>query len=326
MQRKRESGIDLLRCLAAFLVVAFHGNLYVGYQSEPQTGTGMWAANCFYHLTVACNGIFLMISGYLHSGKSWNRNYYKGLFGVVLGYILASVVSIPVRHFLLGQEKSLTQWVRAFFGFSGVYYGWFVEMYLGLMLISPLVNAGLRSMNGRQAVGMCCCLVAVTALPMTDYWAACYPLTYYAMGAAVRKTAPKLKNWKCLLGALVLVCIFGTVTLLNASGGAMKDGHSETFGSLGTMALVVLLFLGLYRVEPGKRTALWLRRAGEGAFGGYMLSHLLDAWVYSLVPSWHRPERYGLVVLFVTVPVFVISIRMGRLLHSFTEKIKTVVW
>ena len=181
MEKKREAGIDLLRCLAAFLVVGFHGNLYVGYQGEIQEGLAMWVANSFYWLTVGCNGIFLMLSGYLHSEKTWDRRYYKGLFGVVLGYALASVLSIPVRHFLLGQGRSLGQWIKALLGFSGVYYGWFVEMYLGLMLVVPILNLGMKSMTGGQLLAACASMVAVTALPLTDYWAAAYPLAYYGI-------------------------------------------------------------------------------------------------------------------------------------------------
>jgi len=319
---KREPGLDLLRCLGAFLVVAFHGNLYVGYQSEPQVGFGMWAANSFYHLTVGCNGIFLMISGYLHSMKPWNRRYYRGLFGVILGYVLASAVSIPVRHFFLGQEKSLEQWISAFLGFSGVYYGWYVEMYLGLMLISPVVNLAVKNMTDRQMLFACVSLVFVTTCPLVNYWSAGYPLAYYVMGAAVRRLKPRGKPWVCLALAGVLVCVFGIITLVSAGGGALADGHSQTFGGLGSMVLVLLLFLGLYQVSPGEKTVACLKKLGAGSYEGYLLSHLLDAWTYRLVHQWHTPEKYWLVVLFVTIPVFFLSMGMGRVVHGWTEKIK----
>ena len=319
---KRETGIDLLRCFAAFLVVAFHGNLYVGYQREPQVGVAMWAANSFYHLTVACNGLFLMISGYLHSRKPFDRRCFRGLVGVVLGYALASAVSIPVRHFLLGQEKSLEQWVRAFFGFSGVYYGWYVEMYLGLMLVSPVLNLALGNMKDSQVGAACGCLILVTACPLTDYWAAGYPLAYYAMGAAVRRFKPRVKTWVCLASAGALACGFGLLTLVSAGGGKLGNGHSETFGSFGSMIQVWLLFVGLYQVRTGKKTAIWLGKMASGTYGCYLLSHLLDGWVYGLLPGWHEPERYWLVVAFVTVPVFVLSIGMGIVLHRIVEMIK----
>ena len=319
MQSKREAGIDLLRCVAAFLVVAFHGNLYVGYQSEPQTGVAMWAANSFYYLTVCCNGLFLMISGYLHSRRPWDRSYYSGLVTALVGYILASLISMPVRHFLLGQEKSLIQWIRAFFGFSGVYYGWFVEMYLGLMLLSPVINRGLEHMTDRQVLWTAVGMVFVTAGHLTDYWASGYPLAYYVLGAAVRRWRPAIQPSLCFLGAGGIAGGLGLVTLVSAGGGKLGDGYGQTFGGIWIMGMTLLLFLGLYRIRMGKRTAKWLRRMAEGTYGGYLLSHLLDAWVYRLVPGWHSPARYWLAVLFVTVPVFWASLGMGRLLHKMTE-------
>lgn len=319
---KRESGIDLLRCLGAFLVVGFHANLYIGYQGEAQTGVAMWAANSFYYLTVGCNGIFLMISGYLHSAKQWNKQYYKGLAGVVLGYVLASVVSIPVRHFLLGQEKSLEQWVRAFLGFSGVYYGWYVEMYLGLMLLSPILNLGMQRMTDGQLLGACVSLVFVTALPLTDYWASAYPLAYYAMGAAVRRLQPGIKPWGCICVAAGIAMGLGLVTLLSAKGGTLADGFGQTFGGVWIMGMVLAVFLGLYRVTPGTQAASVLRWMAAGTYEGYLLSHLLDGWVYGLVSRWHRPEKYGAVLIFVTIPVFLLSVGLGRILHRLVEKIK----
>ena len=44
---KRESGLDLLRCLAFLFVVIFHSFLNNGYYHQPQVGIFMWLAGSF---------------------------------------------------------------------------------------------------------------------------------------------------------------------------------------------------------------------------------------------------------------------------------------
>ncbi|MBQ7871111.1 MAG: DUF2079 domain-containing protein [Oscillospiraceae bacterium] len=100
--QKREPALDLLRCLALLLVVSFHSFLNNGYYSEAQRGTAMWLAGSFRWLSVCCIGLFLMLTGYLKSGKTEVGACHRGFIPVLLGYLLASAISIPIRHFWLG--------------------------------------------------------------------------------------------------------------------------------------------------------------------------------------------------------------------------------
>ena len=80
-------------------------------------------------------------------------------------YALAAAFSIPVRHFLLGQQESLSVWVTRFFGFRGTYYGWYVEMYIGLALLSPFLNRLLEALPDREVFLLALVLLFLTALP-----------------------------------------------------------------------------------------------------------------------------------------------------------------
>lgn len=63
--KKRESGIDLLRLIASLFVVGFHSFLYNGYYYHPQHGAAMLFFGSARWLFTSCNGIFLMLTGYL---------------------------------------------------------------------------------------------------------------------------------------------------------------------------------------------------------------------------------------------------------------------
>lgn len=320
--QNREPGLDMLRILALLFVVTFHSFLYNGFYSEAQSGVFMLTANAIRWLSVSCIGIFLMLTGYLKSQKPLDMGWYRGLLPIATGYLLAAAVSVPVRHFLLGDAQSFTTWLTRLFGFSAVYYGWYVEMYLGLMLLCPFVNILLKHLDERQMLWLCLTLLFTTALSGTtklsfapDYWRMAYPLTYYVLGAAVRRLQPKVKPVIAIAGALTIALALGSITLLSTDG-TISDAYTLEFADLPITAMVLCMFIALYRLHPGKRVSRLLSLAAGGCYGGYLLSHLLDASVYRLAAGWHTPPSYGKLFLLVTLPIWIVSLLLGRLLQA----------
>ena len=176
--KSRESGIDLIRCLGLLFVVGVHSFLKNGFYYEPQTGAAMWAANSFRWLFFCCNGIFMILTGYLKSTKPWNRDYYRSLISVLVSYLLTCVVSFPIRHFLLGEKLTFFQWLEKLVTFAN--YSWYVEMYIGLFLLSPIINLALeRVTEPKKLLLLSGTMVALTALHsvtalnlIPDYWTA----------------------------------------------------------------------------------------------------------------------------------------------------------
>ena len=73
------------------------------------------------------------------------------------------------------------------------------------------------------------------------------------------------------------------------------------------------------RLKPrAAKVAAWM--AG-GCFEGFLLSYLLDVWVYDRFAMWHRPECYLLLIAAVTVPIWLCSILMGKGTHWVVEKL-----
>ena len=247
----------------------------------------------------------------------------------LLGYLLTCVVSFPVRHFLLRESHSIAEWVEKMLTFDN--YAWYVEMYIGLILISPLVNPALQRADRKGILLFSGVLVLLTALPgmtpvpiLPDYWTSLYPLTYYVLGAAVRKLQPKVPFRAGSLLTVSFALGMGAVSVLSTDGG-FSDGFTQGYGGFFTTVLTMLVFLTLYCVQPGKRTASALAWMAGGVFEGYILSRLLDVWVYERVYFWHSPAYYPLIFLFVTVPVFFAAVFMGKLVHWPVEKLMRTV-
>ena len=323
---KREPGLDLLRCTALLFVVTFHSFLNNGYYSEPQVGVSMWLAGSFRWLSVSCIGIFLMLTGYLKSGNSSIRSCYRGLPPIFLGYFVAAVITIPIRHFVFGDEQSFAVWMTRLLGFSAVYYGWYVEMYIGLLLLIPFVNMLLGQLDNRHLLTLATVMLAVTALPgatpltlFPDHWRSIYPLTYYILGAIVKQLQPKIKPWIGIAGAIAMSLLLGAATVLSTDQ-ALSKALTWEFADLWIVVIVLCLFISLYRIKIHPVIGQVLAFGAGGCYGGYLLSHLFDAWCYKLVPQWRTPDRYLLIFVCVTIPIFLVSVLLGILLEKVTGR------
>ncbi len=320
--KTREPGLDLLRCTAFFFVVLYHFFLFSGYHSAEQTGFPMVAWGGVRWLSVSCVGLFAMLSGYL-KGEQSPSGCARSLAPVLVSYFLASALSIPVRHFRWGDQQSLFEWVQRLLSFRGVNYGWYAGMYVGLVAFMPLINGGLGALKTRKQMYLLAAgLLALTALPgltkyrlVPDYWRICYPITYYVLGACVKRYPPKVSGGWWLGLALCLALALGGITTVSTDG-KLSEAYTLEFGDLPVCALVVFLFLGLYRVKmPG-----WLAKgfafAAGGCFGGYLLSPLVETWVYKLYPQWRGVAHFGKLLICGAVPVFLISLLSGKLVES----------
>ena len=328
--QKREPGLDLLRCIALLFVVTFHSFLNNGYYSEPQVGIFMWLAGSFRWLSVSCIGLFLMLTGYLKSENTDMKSCCRGLAPVLLCYLLASVVTIPIRHYVFGDVQTFSTWLTRLFSFRAIYYGWYVEMYPGLVLLCPFVNIALRHLQETKALlGFGAVMLGLTALPgatpwvvFPDYWRPIYPLTYYVLGAIVRRIQPKISPWIGGAGALAVSVILGAVTVLSTDG-KLSEALTWEFADLWIACIVVCLFVALYRVKTPSVLSRILAFGASGCYGGYLLSHLFDAWCYKLVPQWRTPEHYLRIFFCVTVPIYLLSVLLGVLLQRVTCSLLT---
>lgn len=326
LQSGRQPGIDLVRVTGLLFVVGIHHFLYNGFYYETQDNALVWAADTFRWLFYCCNGIFMVLTGYLKSTKKFTKEYYKSLVPLLVSYVLCCFIIFPVQSRLITEELVFEDWMEKLFGFGN--YAWYVEMYIGLVLISPIINLAMEHItNEKHLIWLALLMLCVTGLPSAttltlapDYWASMYPLTYYILGAVIRRLQPKVKVWQGLGAALLVAMGLAVVSVMTAENG-FSSGFRQGYGGFWTTLVTVFVFLGLYRVQPGK----WLSRAlawmAGGVYEGYMLTLLPDLWLYGKFSQWHTPEKYPLLFLCVTIPIFLFGILSGKLVHSISAGI-----
>lgn len=330
MTKKREPGIDLIRCLGLLFVCCLHTFYFNGFYFQPQTTAVMLIADGFRWLFYCANGIFMMLTGYLKTTQPFGKRYFRSLIPMMISYVIASCISIPIRHFYCNDAQPLIVWLGRFVTFFGVNYGWYIEMYVGLLVFSPILNFAMDALEKQKngllwmvgAMVFLSGLYSVTDAALApDYWSSLYPMTYYVIGAVIRRKQPDLKSWVCLLGAFATAFLLGCATWITTDKGFSSGYGSQGYGGFWITLIVTFLFLGLYRVKPGKRVCRVLAWAAAGVFEGYMLSHLLDFWVYASVPALQKPELYPLAFLCLTLPIYLISLICGKALNNLTKGI-----
>lgn len=245
---KRNSSMDIIRCIALFLVISVHFFLHNEYYFQPVEGIYMYIMTLMRSCFMECVPLFMVLTGYLMNKKKPTRSYYKGIKRIVLIYLYASAACLIFQSFYLKQTVTFYDIIFKILDFSGAPYSWYVEMYIGLFMLIPFLNScywGLQSKRHKQLLIVT--MVLLTALPsvlniynffvdgwwrqpaltmqysklIPAWWAGMYPLTYYFFGAYINEYPPKIKistNLFLWLGAVLLAGTFN-----------FWRSHGETF-------------------------------------------------------------------------------------------------
>ncbi|MGN0968445.1 MAG: acyltransferase [Oscillospiraceae bacterium] len=299
MKKQRNYGIDLTRAVAISFVLAVHSFLYNGFYSEPLQGIGMAAGTVLRMAFVSAVPLFLILTGYLCVGRTWSRGYYRKLLPVLLTYLLAAAVCLAFRLLWLKEEISALGVLRRVLDFSAAPYGWYVEMYIGLFLLTPFLNAAWRALEERGKKALLISLIVMTALPalvnlrwqiIPDWWTEIYPLTYYVLGAWLREHPVKVKRLWLLLGWIGLAAVAGLVQY--AAQQALRPGqpfYSWNYNyraSLLTLAQTVCLFSCLRQFD-GSRTPAPVRwcvdRVARLTLPIHLVSYAADMLIYPVL-------------------------------------------
>ena len=261
--KERSPGLDLVRTLAVLCVLVTHAIAYTGVM-DVSPASPVW---CVYLVlrfaAMAGVPLFLLLSGYLCCEKRLSRTYYGGGISVVLSYVLIAA-AVVILCTVSGLQK-YTVWggISGILNFTAHGYAWYVEMYLGLFLLIPFLNLIFEGLQtGRNRLILIITLAILTLLPPTlesfrvggvslditaDYWRAVYPLTYYFIGAYLRKHPPKLSRMVRLGLAVIatalpcLLCYIYTVRD-GAYAWYMMNGFASVTAAMTGVAYFLLLY------------------------------------------------------------------------------------
>ncbi len=301
-----------------------------------------------------CIPLYVLMSGYLMSEKriplQWDRLkvFYAGLIKVLVTYLLCHVVIFCFRVFWLHEDLMLRDCILFALGYGG--YSWYVNMYIGLYLMIPLLNHLWHSLDSKESQSiLLVILLALTVAPtvfniwnlhmtgallrpwiaenydqlIPDWWTDLYPVAYYFVGAYIRRNVrlsdlPSGKIFCILVLSLLFSGLFNywrcySVCFIWGSW-CSKWGLQNALN-----AVLVFLFLNSVRFkEPPVWLGKLLALVSGLTFGAYILSWIPDQVTYSalLASVPEVPDRVFYFPLYAGKTIL-ISLLLSLFVHLF---------
>lgn len=328
----RNSNIELLRILCMLMVVVLHFNNHGannGIVNMPAqlTSSLSWGFLVESLCIVAVN-CFVLISGYFGISlklRSVFKFYLQCFFIGLSSYLLYLWLSPATLSWTLLFERLLA------FTHNG---WWFVVSYLGLMLISPVLNAAADNLSQKQMISATV-LCGVIVLYLGWYQqvepthSGCSLLNFiflYLIGRCVGKHLPintiERHRWKWLAGYLLAaLSIFGMVMLRYHGGFAVRYLFNYNHPLVLLAALMLLLFFLSFSFQS--KGINWLASSVFAAYLFQESTFLGHQYIYPQMEALfhdHVSQPYNIVVLLGVSMVFLaISIVADKLLSLLSQ-------
>ncbi len=319
MASKRNLNLDLTRFAAVFSVVAVHFFLNSGYYNTPITGGEMFTATVFRTLFMVCVPLFLLLTGYLMSGKQVEcegkklLGFYGKLSSVIIPYVTVTILILVWRILYKGDEMTFRSCVFTLLDYA--HYSWYVEMYIGLYLLIPFLNIiwkNLESEKSQRAAVIV--LLVLTTLPtlinvwnfnvdgwwinpamsktyndiIPEWWVTVYPVTYYFIGAYIRRNVDflKAKPLGYFIAFVGCVVAFGLFNFWRSNGAVFVKGSWCGWNGFQNVTTSVLLFMFINSLKLDKvpkAIGKTVELVSKLSFGTYLSSYIIDKTIYPVL-------------------------------------------
>ena len=325
MEKKRLIGLDIVRTAAILFVITLHATSLSGvFDGEKNLFWGI----CLYlrQLCMACVPLFLILSGYLQKNKKLSASYYFGVIPLYLSYAVISalcMLAYAVQGYMNGNmDLTFVTAIYKMLDFSANGYAWYFEMFLGLFLLIPFLNAlygAIETKGGKiTLIGTLVFLTlisdtisgfapyyagtsSVTLNILPDFFKTLYPVTYYFIGSYIAEFKPELKGVKKLLALCAPIIPAGIIAAYSYARGGYAWYMFNGFQTLTVAFTAVCVFLALYDVDldfaPLKNVFSFI---SKNTFEMYLFSYLWDNLFYSVLGLGTRlPLVLMVVIVFV---------------------------
>lgn len=327
---KRNLNIDLIRVIACFLVVSVHFFANTDFYAQEIRGVQMFIFVFLRNFSMVCVPLFMILTGYLSRHFVFNKKLVLRFLHILLVYAISTIICKLYRTLFLGYRFSVKEIIYGLIDFSGAPYAWYVEMYLGMLLIIPFLNAGWKSLsrNGQRMTLLCFLFLSgihtlIPSRSFFDYWSALYPIAYYFAGTYLAENPCAVKK-RLLFPLLIAAASLPTlITCIRDYGAAFRAQPFTEYGSLYILLITVLLFQFILKLDlstlPGI-LRLIIRHAAKATLPAYLVSYCFDCIVYEpfclRIPfALNQLPFYFLLVPF----IFMASLLLGYAVFLCTE-------
>ncbi len=317
-------GIDIVRTVAIFSVIAGHfWVLNTPYCKVDFDGSfSMFVQGMGYFFFAIGVPLFLLMTGYLNYKKvTFDKKYLKGILKVIYAYLFFSALTYLFRTYYLHENIGIIGGIKKTLDFSLIPYAWYIEMWIGLYLITPFLNLGYQAISNRdQKKVLILLLYLMTALPnfcnrhgmhlVPSFWSCLYPIMFFMIGRYVREYNPKC-SLKVLGLAALLPCLINPLfsTFVVSGRPLMLIAGNSSSGLFGTIQAVAV-FLLLYKLDIQNGVAKWcVNRVALLSLDIYLACYMVDQLVYPIFIShfYQNQQQFGCWFFVIAPLILVVS-------------------
>ena len=339
---KRNINIDIIKALSWLVVIGVHLFLYTGYYSSTYTITSSIFIT-IRNICMACVPLFIVITGYLNKDKIWNKKYYLNIGRVYLLYSLAIFVLTLVDNKYVINTTLFKNTLINILNYK--YYGWYINMYVGLMLVAPIINLAFKSIDESARKCVLTNILLAISIPVTladlfsnirysilahilpNWWYFTWPLMYYIIGVTFSYNKNVIIDF--LLNSKILfwiTLIVSTATYYFLNIHIESTLHVNIFTVIITTCIFSWLLNLDINVNSKLRTSIIF--VSNNTLLAYLLSYIVDNITYPFVNqitnTTIRFSLFPVVVAlnFILTIILVIIVRI--ILSTLSKSIKLV--
>jgi len=320
--KDRNYGIDLVRIIAVILVLCVHFFLNTAYYVTPKSDISMKFQAIIKNFCMICVPLFMLITGYLNNKTEYNKSFFKKLINILIIWFFYSLI----EYFALNISKGnldLKSFILSLTSFRACDYSWYIEMYIGLYLISPVINSAYNSFDKKNRTVLLLIAIIGGTMPeiinnifsgsihFPSWWAAIYPLSYYIIGKYISDVKPEVSK------KTIIVLLFLTQILIYS----YNYISSIEFNSFLTVINSTLIFLLFYKVNVKNNVIRKIIKYISGiTLDIYLASSLVDKIIYPIFNNKMSSMGFGQSKLILFAPIVIIVIFIISTIYSSIRK------
>lgn len=334
--RERNVNVDLVRIFALLMVVSVHVFLYAGLYETVIDSLILSIGVYVRQFCMCCVPLFLLLTGYLQGGKEivFGKPYVKKLSKVLVPY---AIVTILLYCYFLLQGEVEANLATMLLGFENNGYTWYIEMYIGLYLLIPFINAGYRqlaSKSSKQSLALVLCLICFVPtvvnsfeMLMMDYWFGLFPFAYYVLGMYLKEFPLNMKPAYKLAVLIISQMLNYALAFyeFRENLGNTLISYNNLFVAVNSVLVFHLLMdLDLRKMKRGTRTLIAM--TADAVLPAFMFSTIVDKVLYQgyVLQYAETVERRLMMAPMTVIVVFVLSLLAGILICKLSTLVLSI--
>lgn len=273
-ENQRNSGLELLRIIAIFMIICIHAfGLVQGIRVNQVGKETTRIVNCICNMGVSC---FVLISGYFGVKRDWKKIARLEIMVIFFSFCTTALMAAAFPEVYCGGEL-LELVIKSCIPVISRKH-WFYTCYICLLLLSPWLNEALERMTRKQFEGLLLTMLCLFSIFPTFFYFEIMQdggkglvnmILVYILGRYIRKYCDFEADKKkavlifCLLLLLSYISSFYLFTIGGIHHSFIKDNSIVNIG----MAVMLL-----YLCKDVKWHCGWLNKVSSHVFGIYILN------------------------------------------------------